>query len=65
MGSELSRITTQCAYPNGTLDDDINIEPISPSCGANMFTRSDESVDTLERRKEQLLRVALDEDVPP
>ena len=65
MGSELSRVTTQCAYPNGMLDDDDSIEPISPSCGANGFTLSDESVDPLERRKERLLRVALDEEVPP
>ena len=65
MGSELSRMTTQCAYSNGTLDDDDSIEPISPSCGANGFTLSDESVDPLERRKERLLRVVLDEEVPP
>ena len=62
MGSELSRVTTQCAYPNGVLDD-LSIDPISPSCAANGFTHSDHR-DPLERRKEKLLRVALDDEVP-
>ena len=68
MGTELSRIATACAHPKGVPDDDELIRPVSLSNG---FQRSDDLAETRraddldERRREIMLQVALNDEMPP